>query len=168
MPFSPKVQRQAHGLTAVLKRSVEAIRFETAEGDATITQEAVAAGRPVGMRARGERGAYGAVEGRVQTLSNRGGLRFTLYDSLDDHAVSCYLVEGYEEMMRDAWGRRAVVEGWVSRDSVTGRPQTVRRVQAVQVLPETKHGGYRDARGAVPVDSEELRPEVVIRRLRDA
>ncbi len=168
MSFSLKVQRQAHGLTAVLKRSVESIRFETADGDATITQEAVTAGRPAEVRALGERGAYGAVEGRVQTLSNRGGLRFTLYDSLDDHAVSCYLVEGHEDVMRDAWGRRAIVEGWVSHDPVTGRPQTIRRVQAVQVLPETKHGGYRDARGAVPVESQELRPEAAIRRLRDA
>ena len=43
---------------------------------------------------------YGAIEGRVQSLSQRKGLRFTLYYQEFDRAVSCYLSEGQEERMR--------------------------------------------------------------------
>lgn len=51
--------------------------------------------------------AYSAIEGVVQTLTSRRGLRFTLFDSLHDQAVSCYLEDGQEELMRGVWGRRA-------------------------------------------------------------
>ena len=78
--------------------------------------------------------AYGGVTGRIQTLSSRGGLRFTLFDTLFDRAVSCYLAEGQEELMRDVWGRMAVVEGLVTRDRATGRPQVIRSVRGVTVV----------------------------------
>jgi hypothetical protein len=106
----------------------------------------------------------------VQTLSSRGGLRFTLYDTLNDRAVSCYLAEDFDqEHMRDVWGRRAIIEGWVKRDATSGRPLTIRRVSNVVVRPETEPGGsYREARAAVPLSDSTLLPELVIRRLRDA
>ena len=50
--------------------------------------------------------SIGAITGRVQTLSNRAGLRFNLYDTLFDKAVACYLALGQEEFMREAWGQR--------------------------------------------------------------
>lgn len=92
--------------------------------------------------------AYGAIEGRVQTLTSHGGLRFVLYDALFGKAVYCYLEAGNEELMRGAWDRRAVVEGWVSRDPTTGRPVSVRRVSVVNLLDDLERGSYRKARGA--------------------
>lgn len=168
VPFSLKVQKQARAMTTVLKRSVESMRFETAEADATVTRAGPPAAGSWQLRASSERGAYGAVEGRVQTLTSRGGLRFTLYDLLYDRAVSCYLLQGQEDIMRNAWGRRAVVEGWVTRDPVTGQAQTIRQISAVEVLPELPQGDFRTARGILPVESPDLAPEHVIRRLRDA
>jgi hypothetical protein len=170
IPYSPRVQMVARSLTTVLKRSVESIRFETADAEATITRHPTqpAAEQPVAWQAPTSSGAYGAVEGRVQTLSNRGGLRFTLYDALYDRAVSCYLLEGHEDIMRDAWGKRAVIEGWVTRDPVVGRPQTIRRVSRVTILPEGHGNDFQVARGCLPVDQPDLAPEDVIRLLRDA
>lgn len=174
VPFSPPVQSAARSLRALIGGPIESIRFETAEREATVRavgadqaslSDAVRAksGQPIVRRAVT---AYGAVEGRVQTLSNRGGLRFTLYDLLHDKAVSCYLREGHEGMMRDAWGKVAVVEGIVSRDPVTGRPLTIRQVS--QVVPRPESGrSYREARGAAP-SLTGLSPEQAIRRLRDA
>ncbi len=46
--------------------------------------------------------ALGSVRGRVETLSHRKELRFTLYELASDRAVSCYLKPGNEELMRDA------------------------------------------------------------------
>lgn len=112
--------------------------------------------------------AYGAVTGRTQTPNNRQGLRFTLYDALHDRAVACYLEEGREELMRGLWGRMAIVEGWVSRDALTGRPITIRHASNVTPLREVEPGSLRNGRGiARPPAGAEL-PEVAIRRLRDA
>jgi hypothetical protein len=174
IPFSPPVQAAARSLRALIAGPIESIRFETAEREATVRAAAadqvtlsdaarVKAGR---SEIRPAVAAYGAVEGRVQTLSNRGGLRFTLYDLLHDKAVSCYLREGHEGMMRDAWGKIAVVEGIVSRDPVTGRPLTVRQISQVTIGAEPARS-YREARGAAPSLSG-MSPEQAIRRLRDA
>jgi hypothetical protein len=174
--FSPAVQAAAHRLRAIVGDHIESIRFETAERESTIRrsvadQVAVTLSEEASVKAMGPAGpppaaAYGAVEGRIQTLTNRGGLRFTLFDLLHDKAVSCYLREGHEGVMRDAWGKIAIVEGLVSRDPVTGRPLTVRQVSRVTTREEPALS-YRDARGASPGVTD-LSPEQAIRRLRDA
>jgi hypothetical protein len=165
-PHSRPVQNAAQGLRAIVGGKVESIRLETAEGDATI-RAASSSLRLVtpGDISRPMAAAYGAIEGRVQTLSNRGGLRFTLYDLLHDRAVSSYLQEGHEEIMRDSWGKVVVVEGWISRDPLTGRPTTIRQVTTVRVAPELK-ASYRDARSISPPKTD-LLPEQAIRRLRN-
>ena len=162
VPFSPAVAVPARRIARLVDHDVEHIRFETAEADATI--RAVPVAQPYVYY-----GAYGGIEGRVQTLMSRGSLRFTLYDLLYDRAVSCYLSEDGEDLMRDVWGRLALVEGMVYRDPVGGRPTSVRRVSNVTLLPErdTEHS-FRDARGAAPQDTSGLSPEDAIRRVRDA
>ncbi len=163
IPYAPSVRSAASVITKVLDGKVRAVRFETADGDATVySQEIGQVPRP------SLRSAYGAITGRVQTLSSRGGLRFTLYDLLYDKPVSCYLEPGHEETMRGVWGRLATVEGWVSRDVLKGRPVSVRRVSNVQVRPEVEPGSYREARGAVKVGPGAITPEEAIRQLRDA
>jgi hypothetical protein len=164
IPYSRKVRKEADGLATILRESgVEAIRFETAEADAIIRPQALPATVPV-KRAE----AYGAVTGRVQTLTNRNSLRFVLYDHIHDKAVTCYLVEGGESMMRQMWDRVATVEGWISRDPETGRPLTVRRVADVTALAEVEPQDYIKARGALPRKQGDPLPEELTRRLRDA
>lgn len=166
--LAPDVREEARRLVAVLEQGVEAVRFETAEADATIRslQEAFASGgttEPISPQPA----AYGGVQGRVQTLSNRGALRFTLYDSLFDRAVSCYPAEGQEDLMRDAWGRVAVVEGVVTRDAATGRPQVVRRVRSVTLIREAEADAYLAVRGILGPKPSAPSPEETVRRLRD-
>lgn len=158
-PYPTAVERPARGITGVLNGRVTSVRFETAEAEAIVAVPTVTAPKPLTP-------TYGAVEGRVQTLTSRGGLRFTLYDTFFDKAVSCYLAEDYESVMRDAWGRRAVVEGLVTREAQTGRPLAVRGVTHVEVLPEVPLREYRNLRGIAP--SRTVSAEEAIRRLRDA
>jgi hypothetical protein len=176
--YSPQVRAAAYGLRRIPGGKVESVVLETPEREAILRPtEPRAPGQPrivrvapaplEGATIRQATAAFGAIEGRVQTLTSRGGLRFTLYDTLNDKAVSCYLAEGYESIMRNAWGRLAVVEGWVSRDPLSGRPLAVRRVRDVRVLPERSPGSYREARGAAPSLSGML-AEQAIRHLRDA
>lgn len=112
IPYPGPVTREARALSEVLNGKITAIRFETAEEDVVIQGPWGQAHPP--LQDYGKLAAYGAIAGRIQTLSNRQGLRFTLYDSLHDRAVSCYLQEGQEELLRNLWGTRAIVHGWVS------------------------------------------------------
>jgi len=167
LPFSAQVQREARALAALVNGQIEAVRFETQEMDALIRHMG---DLPFGVSARaGEQqaDAFGAVEGIVEALSRRRGLRFTLYDLLYDKAVSCYLEPGHEDIMRDVWGKRAIVHGRVRRDPLTGRPLSVRNVTEVRVVTEGRRGDWRAAEGAYQASSE-AQPEDRIRALRDA
>ena len=164
-----RVRAEARAVVAVIDGGVEAVRFETAVADATIRslEEAFAAtGAPETRTSQPV--AYGGVTGRVQTLSSRGVLRFTLYDTLFDRAVSCYLAEGQEELMRDVWGRMAVVEGLVTRDRATGRPQVIRGVRGVTVVREADPDAYLASRGVLRDGTARRSPEEAIRELRSA
>lgn len=156
IPYSPVVARETYALLSILNDRVPSIRFETPEIDATVSL------RPEPRRQTDipTRPSYGAVEGRVQTLSSRGGLRFTLYDTLYDRAVSCYLSENFDqERLRGVWGHRASVEGLVKREPATGRPLAIRQVTDVVILAENSPGDYRQARGAVSVPAGSPLPE---------
>lgn len=109
--------------------------------------------------------SLGTVRGRVETLSHRKGLRFTLYALTGDRPVSCYLQADHEDDMRDAWGHIADVTGVVTRDADTGRPLAVRRVTSVDIVREGDAMGFLRAQGVVG-GSEPA--ERVIRRIRDA
>ena len=109
--------------------------------------------------------SLGTVRGRVETLSHRKELRFTLYELATDGPVSCYLRPDHEDLMRDAWGRVADVTGTVTRDALTGRPLSVRQVSAVKVAEEGDAMGFLQARGAIGGTEP---AERVIRRIRDA
>ena len=145
-----------------LTATTDYVRLETPDSDYTIFPNGHTPGRPAPTV------AIGAITGRVQTLSNRGGLRFNLYDVLHDKAVACYLASGQEEQMREAWGRRARISGRVFREAVTGRPIAIRKIMDVEILSESKPGSYREARGAVPWQPGYPMPEDIIRKLRDA
>jgi hypothetical protein len=168
IPFPPAVTEPANDLVALIKTGVEAVRFETAVDDAFISEATAARELIQPVRTGGRRKALGVVTGQIQTLSNRGSLRFVVYDRFFDKAVSCYLAEGDEEMIRDAWGRVAAVRGEVSRDPKSGRPLTVRKISKVELLETAGQLDFRHARGALPRREGSARPEQRIRRLRDA
>lgn len=164
IPYTHRVEQRALRVKELIDGGVESIRFETPDEDVTIQREPLP--HPLPETARPY--AWGAVQGRVQALTNRGTLRFTLYDVILDRAVSCYMEEGREDQMKDIWGKLALVEGWVKRDPKTGRPLTVRAIRSIHTLPEPERGAYRQARGAVKLEPGEEDAKVVIRRLRDA
>ena len=161
-PFSKRIDDSARALVGVLGGGITSIKFETARHDVLITSA------PPALAARVISDAYGAVEGRIQTLSNRTSLRFTLYDTLHDKGVSCYLDEGQEERMRGLWGKMAVVEGLVSRRPESGIPLTIRSIMRIERTPEEPEGDYTRAIGVISIPEGAPMPEEVIRRMRDA
>jgi hypothetical protein len=138
--------------------------LETADDDVIFTAPVTLA--PIDRKVQAQTTkSRGTVRGRVETLSRRTGLRFTLYELAHNRPVSCYLQADHEDLMRDAWGHTADVTGQVTRDSDTGRPLAVRRVTRVEVVDEGETMGFLQARGAIG-GSEPA--ERVIRRIRDA
>jgi hypothetical protein len=166
--YSPVLWDTAKDLVSIINGTVRSIRFENPEDDGEVVCKPSSVTTKTGepCRPRKTQVVWGAMRGRVQSLSNRGGLRFTLYDLVDDKAISCYLPPGYEGAMRDAWGKTAVVEGRIHRDPETGRATTIRDVKNVKVL-EGKPGDWRQALRAAPGFLGTALPEDVIRRSRD-
>ena len=70
--------------------------------------------------------------------------------------------------MREVWGSWATVVGTVSRESVTGKPISIRDIRKVERLDDAGPRAYQEARGAVPWQPGDMLPEEVIRLLRDA
>lgn len=155
----------------VLTSHVADIRMETEDFDAIIKADRLSSVAPAGepmRQVQKPRWSYGSVRGRVQAASSRGQLRFTLYESLNDRAVSCYLGEHQDALITENWGRSVYVSGRVTRDPDTGRPLAIRRITEIVPMPEYEPGSWRDAKGAYGWRDGEPLPERVIRESRDA
>jgi len=161
IPYPDVIRREAHMITEVLNGKVTAVHFRTPQERVTVHTEQ----RTLEHAKQGPIVAYGAIEGNVQTLTNRGELKFTLYDSLNDRAVVCHLREGQEDLMRKAWGNHVIVQGYVTRDNESGRPLQITRI--TNIVPVIA-GDFRRGRGALKTEKGDPNPEDVIRRLRDA
>jgi len=163
LKYSTTVQGYAHKLIGVLDDRVTAVRFETPEKDYIVV------GKQKGYMQEAQiKYAWSSVKGSVETLSKRKKLSFTLWDSLFDKPISCYFKEGQEDIMRDSWGRRAIVSGKVGRRIETGRPIVVRDVKQVRVIEDVEPGSYRKAKGVFPWTPGTELPEDIVGRLRSA
>ncbi len=129
---SQRAKNAANKIVSISDPRISSVRFETAKREAVIPLRVEVADRMPLSDAEGRAlrtvvqtairlgtGALGAIQGRIQTLTSRGRLRFTLYDLFYDKAVSCYFAEGKQESIRDLWGKLALVEGFVVRDPAT-------------------------------------------------
>lgn len=163
IPFSEAVRRNCRNITGVLNGKITALRFETATRDFIISGKS-----QIGEKAPPMKYSLGTVKGTIQTLSMRKKLSFTVWDSLFDKPVSCYLKEGEEEMMREAWGKRAVVTGRIGRQAESGRPVVIREVKSIDILDRPEQGSYKRARGVLPWNQGEEKPEITLRRMRNA
>ena len=162
IPYSDRVKKSANKLVGVIDGGVTALRFETPFTDAIVGRQTDEAVDSPSITF-----AYGVVKGRVETLTSRRGLRFTIYDSIFDRPISCYLNKGQEEQMRDVWGRQVNVSGLIGREPDTRRPVVVREVETIELLADSEAGGYRLARGVLGSDKTSPRSELIIRSMRD-
>jgi hypothetical protein len=155
----------------VIGKSVKSIRFETREKDSEILSP-MSPDSPAGEVQEdappASSNSLGSVRGRIQSITSRKSLQFTVYDINSDRAVSCYLEPGSENFMRRAWGKIAIVSGLVRRNLQTGEITTVRHIRPdnIQIIPEIS-GSWRDAIGASRSRKNEILPEVAVRRGRD-
>lgn len=162
IPFSPAVRREARAIEKMVNGAITAVRFETASVDAVVRKQAQERADEPSIRY-----AYGAVRGFVQTLTSRRGVRFTLYDTIFDTAISCYLRPGDEELVRGAWGQQVLVTGRVGREAERQRVVVIREIERIDILPPAEKGSFRLARGVVASERPSAPSEVIVQRMRD-
>lgn len=80
----------------------------------------------------GQHSAYGRVEGKLQTLSERGQLQIVIYDDLFDKGVNCFVDQEHAKEAISAFGKRVSVGGMIRRDS-DGRPLSI-KVESIRVF----------------------------------
>lgn len=164
IPYSRPVAKEAEALTKLIYGDIKAVRLGTARQEAIIYSLFDA--KKIGTAQLLV--SFGSVKGRVQSISNRGKLRFTLYDAVFDKPVSCYVTEGRQDILTDIWDKVVFVSGRVTRQPDSGQPVSVREITAIDVVPIIEAGSYRKARGILAGGGEPEPAEVSIRRLRDA
>lgn len=164
MPYSAAVAREAKKITSLINGHISSIRFQTADTDSIIygefdTQKQGTATKTI---------SYGVVTGRVQTISERGNLKFTLYDNIFDKPIFCYVSENKKYLMKEVWGQQVEVAGEITRSVENGRATSVRRITDIVIIPVIEPGSYKQARGILPWTPNDDLPEDNIRRIRDA
>ena len=92
---------------------------------------------------------YGCARGKVQSISDRQYLHFTLYDYNDDHAIACSLPEGQREKMRGIWGRLVYVEGTINRDENNDQITSISNISNIEIIKEKKPKEWRQALGCL-------------------
>lgn len=159
IPFPYSVIKPAAELTHVINERVTAIRLGTEKRSLRIDRHVATPPSP------SRRISYGEIIGTVETLQRRQN-QFAIYDEIFDERIVCRLRPAQQEMMRDFWGKLVVVTGELESDATTGHVMAVRRVDDVHLVQDVPPGSYEKACGIIDFGTD--RPEVLLRRLRDA
>lgn len=89
------------------------------------------------------RTAYGSIEGRLQTISDRGTYQFVVFDSLTQKGVNCFVPEARFPDAHAAFGKRVGVTGEMKYDK-SGKILSI-RVSEIKIrrdlsdIPEISH-----------------------------
>lgn len=164
--FPPRVSREAIALINLIGDgdSIRSVRLATARTEVIIygvfDAQKIGSAKPLV--------SFGTVKGRVQSISSRRSLRFTIYDAVFDKSVSCYIQEDQRDILTDIWDKVVFVSGRVTRQPDSGQPVSIREITSIDFVPTVEPGNYRKARGILAGHLEPERAEITIRRLRDA
>lgn len=111
--------------------------------------------------------SVGSITGRILTVSTARGLTCVLYDDLHGRGVTCRLPREMKDVVLDAFDHRALVAGMISRNPSSGLASLVSEVTSITKI-EYEKGDYRKARGLFEPTPGSLKPEELIRKIRDA
>lgn len=89
---------------------------------------------------------HGAIIGKIQTVSERGGARFIIYDDLTDRAIRCVLSEDRLDDAMRAFGHRCEIYGMI-RYRKDGQPNRMKVEDIVVFPPDSELPSAEDVRG---------------------
>ncbi|MGO8699749.1 MAG: hypothetical protein ACLQVY_18770 [Limisphaerales bacterium] len=132
--FTELALRATRELGALQDRDAKTIDYVRIRANGTteeVTEKAVASAVTL---VTGQHQALGCIEGKLQTISERGSFQFVVWDDLFDRGVCCFVDQ---EMMSEAvkyFGKRIAAFGIVQYDR-DGRPVSI-AVQRIKPFPE--------------------------------
>lgn len=163
IPYSNEVVKPTRSLLSVLNGQVTGISFITSQQEVFISQyEDQTTIQPLSQRQ-----SWGAITGIVETVSQRGGLRFKVREPLYNRSVECFANEKQAEFLREAWRKKVKIYGLISREIGSGKPTKIQRVVSIDFVEDVPPGTYKQALGALPWNPGDEPAEVTIRRIRD-
>jgi hypothetical protein len=138
--FDQRALRAARDLASIPKqRKLTYVRF-IAEGPAVAVSQRSA---DTAIKLLGQHQALGSVEGKLQTLSERGSLQFVVFDDLYENGVNCFIDEDLMEQVKEAFRKRVAVTGMIQYDQesrpVSIRVDTIKVFKDISELPPIKN-----------------------------
>lgn len=89
---------------------------------------------------------YGSIEGRLQTVTERGRLQFIVYERLWDRPVRCFIPDHLTEEAVAAFRTRVEVYGLI-RYRKDGQPVSIDVDEIVGFPPDAEIPSFRDVHG---------------------
>lgn len=89
---------------------------------------------------------YGSIEGKLQTVTERGGFHFVVYQLLWDTPVRCYVPERLSEIALKTFGQRVEVYGQIKYRK-DGRAISIEADDIVPFPPKEQIPSFRDVHG---------------------
>ena len=77
--------------------------------------------------------ALGSIEGRLSTISERGGLKIVVYEQITDKAIRCHIEDEMLDNVTSAFGKRVYIYGLINygKDKL---PKSI-QVEEIRVFP---------------------------------
>lgn len=161
IPYSSNVEKYALRLRKAVEneKGVESLVFMNENKEAIIKAKTEQSDRAPVVS------TYDEIQGQIETISSRKGLRFVLYDAYFDRAVTCYVDQSSGELdLTQFFGKNVRVVGLITRDPETDRPFKIRDIRQVSLVEPSEYS-WRDAEGVL--EFSDLTPEGYVRSLRD-
>jgi len=161
LPYSQAVSSPAWAIAGLINGHIKSVDLGSPFSTHTIEEPS----EPATNETKKPLVAWGTIRGEAGSLLTRPNLQLTVFDSLFDRAVPCYLDKEQIDNARKAWGHQVEVTGRIYRSAMDGRPVRVRDVISIEII--RYEGDYQNARGVVPFVPGDAYPEAKVRRLRD-
>ncbi len=133
------------GLRRLINGRIKSVRFEGNKKVHVMKKSTVI----TPIRSRWDTDTFGGARGRVQSISDRQYLHFTLYDYNDDRPIACSYPSGDRDKLRKIWGKLVYVEGLITRDPDTDLVSSIREISSIEILKERRPHAWREALGCV-------------------
>lgn len=93
-----------------------------------------------------EHADYGSIEGKLQTVTERGGFHFVVYQRLWDEPVRCNVPQRLSEQALQSFGQRVEVYGMIKYRK-DGQPRSIEADDIIPFPPSDQIPNFRDVRG---------------------
>jgi hypothetical protein len=116
--FTPRAMVAARGLAELVakpsRHGITAVELGNGDGKTQKFTEKIA--EVVKKNVGAVKKAFGSIEGKLSTLSERGSFQFVVYDALSDRGINCFVKDDVFPDAHAAFGKRVCVRGLIQYD----------------------------------------------------